>query len=90
MAKKILKLIPNTGKDLKQLRDASDLVGTLITALFASLIQEPSSAVIINRMLENVRWMHNQAVRGKAAKREIETTKKALDLMQNLIVANSK
>jgi hypothetical protein len=90
MAKKILKLIPNTGKDLKQLRDGSHLVATLVTALLASLVQEPSSSVIISRMLENLRAMHNQAIREKVSKHEIETTKKAFDIIQSLVVANSK
>jgi hypothetical protein len=90
MAKNILKLIPNTGKDLKQLRDTSHLIATLFTALLASLIQEPETKVIVSRLLENLRAMHNKAIRRKLSKNEIETTKKAVDFIQSLIVANTK
>lgn len=80
----ILKLVPNTGNTLKEVRDGSHISGTLLTALIAGLAQERSP--ILNRMLENLQLMKRQMdITGKANRHEQDTLNKALQFVESLI-----
>ena len=69
MRKNPLKLVPNTGSDLKKLRDSSNMVALLLTALMETFVREQPAT--IKRLLEVVRRHRNQAIKAQASDYEI-------------------
>lgn len=81
----ILKLIPNTGGNLKEVRENLELVGTLFMMLLASLAENKSP--LLGLMAANLHVLKTAALGAKLDRNQQKAIEKAVECIDGLLAS---
>ena len=81
----ILKLIPNTGNTLKEIKENSDLTSTLFMVLLAALAE--SRSPILERMSANLHILKTAAVAANIDRNQQKAVDRGIECIDGLLAS---